>query len=267
MGTLLETKFEKMGARVKVMSLPARLAQDAVRIDVRRDKGGEYFDILHREDVSVHVLDVRKDDRHLLLMARSTSPDRKDGVKSKFLCGHDERAWFVAAVPEKAAAASVQSAKDALKPAPVWTSIQRYGVKAKHRDRRKNDAFVRQGEWFFIPRPKLTVKENLVLRREPLRRGGGKPHVCEMLYRTGGELVYVSDRHPNGLTVPQYRALPESERQQRWRWRTMVRDARVFVKGAVRHKDHATIHLSCWHEVAMNTETQALAMRHVAFLD
>src|SRR6185436_5266879 len=111
MGEFLETKFEKMGARVKVMSLPDRLFRGPVRIDVRRDKHGEYFDVRHRSDVRVDVIDVKPSDRHLLLMARDA-----DDVKSKFLCGHDERAWFVAAVPETAHAANVQAAKDALKP-------------------------------------------------------------------------------------------------------------------------------------------------------
>jgi hypothetical protein len=47
----------------------------------------------------------------------------------------------------------------------------------------------------------------------------------------------------------------------------MVRDAHVFVRGTVRHSDHKTIFLDGWHEVFMNTETRAAAMRNVAFLD
>ena len=70
---------------------------------------------------------------------------------------------------------------------------------------------------------------------------------------------------PNGLTWPQRAKLPREERKGLWR--KMVRDARVYVKGRVRHPDHATITLQGWHEVVMNTETQAAAMRHVAFLD
>jgi hypothetical protein len=35
----------------------------------------------------------------------------------------------------------------------------------------------------------------------------------------------------------------------------------------VRHRDHQTIILDGWHEVAMNTEQQAAAMRQVTFLD
>src|SRR5688500_6643349 len=196
MGTLLETKFEKMGARVKVVSLPARLAQDPVRIDVRRDKRGEYFDVRHRSDVHVDVLDVKSHDRHLLLMTRSREARE---AKSKFLCGHDERAWFVAAVPEAARAKDVQGAKDALKPPEVWEAIRRFRVPAHKRDRRKTAAFVRQGEWFFLPRPELTFHERLVLKDEPIRRGAGKPHLCQFVYRRGGKTVHVCPTYPNGL--------------------------------------------------------------------
>jgi len=261
MGEFLETKFEKMGARVKVMSLPDRLFRGPVRIDVRRDKHGEYFDVRHRSDVRVDVIDVKPSDRHLLLMARDA-----DDVKSKFLCGHDERAWFVAAVPETAHAANVQAAKDALKPQAVWAAIRQHGVRAKYRDRRRTTAFVRQGEWFFIPRPRLRVTESLVLKNEPIRRGAGKPHMCQSLYRVGGEAVHVHDDYPNGLTHRQFLELRPSVRNAKG-WRLMVRDAHAYVKGSVRHPDHATVWLDVWHEVVMNTETQAVAMRNVAFLD
>jgi len=35
----------------------------------------------------------------------------------------------------------------------------------------------------------------------------------------------------------------------------------------VRHPDHATITLPCWHRVLMNTETQSRTTANVAFLD
>ena len=50
-------------------------------------------------------------------------------------------------------------------------------------------------------------------------------------------------------------------------FRSVARIAEVFAKGAVRHPDHATIVLRDWHRVLMNTEHQAAAMQHVAFLD
>jgi hypothetical protein len=47
----------------------------------------------------------------------------------------------------------------------------------------------------------------------------------------------------------------------------MARGAGVFARSRVTHPDHATIVLDQWHEVLMNTESGAAAMRHVAFLD
>ena len=48
------------------------------------------------------------------------------GEKQKFLCGHDERHWFVAAVPEDARGVTgVVAAKAALQPALVRTAVGR----------------------------------------------------------------------------------------------------------------------------------------------
>ena len=48
--------------------------------------------------------------------------------------------------------------------------------------------------------PDAPVEKLLVLRIVPIDRGGGKPQVCEELYRFGGETVYVNRGAPNGLT-------------------------------------------------------------------
>jgi hypothetical protein len=76
----------------------------------------------------------------------------------------------------------------------------------------------------------------------------------------------VCNRWPNGLTDLQFRSLSEEMRRKE-RWTVMRRNPRAYVRGTVRHPDHKTIYLAFWHEVVMNTETQAAAMRHVAFLD
>ena len=47
----------------------------------------------------------------------------------------------------------------------------------------------------------------------------------------------------------------------------MQRNPALYAKGRVRHSDHATIVLHDWHQVLMNRESDAPAMRHVAFLD
>jgi hypothetical protein len=283
-GSGIEAQFRKMGVRVRVQGVPLRaggggqftrgrwrsftLPAAPLRVDVRRDGAGEYFDLAYRKDVELSVADVRPADRHLLLVARTPADGQGGGraAREAFLCGHDERHWFVAAIPEKAGAYDVQAAKDALKPPAVWEAMAEHGVSKDQRDRRRTRAFVRQGEWFFIPRPRLQVVERLVLANEPIQRGGGKPHLCQYLYRTQGEQVYVCGQYPNGVTADQYHALPKFERRT-FKWRRMVRDANVFVRGTVRHGDHKTLVLEGWHQVVMNTETQARAMRHVAFLD
>lgn len=260
---LLLTKFTRIGARLKVAAGPA--GRDGIALDVRADRKGEYFEIVPPagETTEVAVLDVQPADRHLLLLVREPA------AKAKFLCGHDERHWFVAGIPEAAPVGTVRQAKDALKPAEVRTAQAAAGLSAKQRDRRKNAAFLRQGEWFFLPAPGVGIDPARVHRNEPLTRGnGGKPHWTDFLYRTGGETVYVCRQHPAGVPEAAYRRILQTTAGARkWGWRPMQREPRVYVKGRVRHADHATIWLPDWHRVVMNTEGQSRAMRHVVFLD
>ncbi|MFO0960882.1 MAG: hypothetical protein U0800_26165 [Isosphaeraceae bacterium] len=119
-----------------------------------------------------------------------------------------------------------------------------------------------------MPALGLKVDPSLVLRDEPLRRGGGKAHLLEYCYRIGGELVYVCRQHPNGLNATAYRRLlGKDPKAKDWNWSTMRRNPEVYARGRVRHADHRTITLSGWHRVWMNTETEARAMSQVAFLD
>lgn len=257
---VIERQFAKIGARARVHVEQ----RSGVSIDVGRDDEGEFFDIAvergSRPDLA--VLDAQPRIRHLLLMSR------EDGEKHKFLCGHDERHWFVAAVPERAAASNVKTAFEALKPVAVRVELNHRRVKPKKRNRRRNEAFLRQGEWFFVPIAARDFPKLLILRNEPLRRGGGKPHICEELVRFGGEIVYVSPQHPDGLTESQYRKLISRKPELRkLGWISQRRNPGVFVRGRIRHADHKTIVLNGWHQVLMNTETESVAMRHVAFID
>ena len=196
---VLEAKFARIGARLRVEDGTGgrrRPVGDRLRLDVREDDDGEYFEIAARPGAGakVEVLDVRRDDRHLLLLVR------EGGEKAKFLCGHDERHWFVAAVPESAPVGTVPAAKEALKPPEVVDAQARLGLGAKSQGRRKNDAYRRQGEWFFVPAPRLSVPPDRVLRDEPITRGNGsKPHRLESCYRSGGEPVHVCTMRPAGL--------------------------------------------------------------------
>lgn len=257
---MLWKKFGRMGARLQV----GVLDQGELRIDVRQDREGEFFDIrLNPESVSdLQALDVQPRDRHLLLMARVGEQ------KQKFLCGHDERAWFVAAIPQVGGVSTIRTAMEALKPRAVRFEQTRQEVPTRRQNRRKNEAFIRQGEWFFVPARGFTPRNGVILHNEPIRRGSGKPHICEFLYRIGGEVVYVSPEHPNGLTEPQYkRFVGRNQKLLKLAWTQMRRNPQTYVKGRIRHSDHKTVVLSEWHWVAMNTESSAPAMRHLAFLD
>jgi len=259
--SVIERQFTRIGARARFRE--AR-RQDGVSIDIGHDREGEIFEIGlgANPPEELLVLDSQPRLRHLLLMSR------QDDGKHKFLCGHDERHWFVAAVPERASASTVKTAFTALRPGAVTAAMHRKRVKRKKQNRRRNEAFLRQGEWFFVPTEGRQFPQLLILQNEPLRRGSGKPHLCEELVRIGGELVYVSNQHPQGLTENQYRKLIIREPKLRnLQWVTQRRNPGVFVRGKVRHADHKTIELEGWHQVMMNTETQALAMRHVAFID
>ncbi len=264
---LLEGKFAKIGARLGLgLMSGSRLP---LALDVRRDREGEYFTITgglglgDDQGSRVEVLDVQPADRHLLLMVR------QGRAKHKFLCGHDERHWFVAAVPEAAPVGTVRAAKEALKPAEVVAARARAGLSEAAGNRRKNAAYRRQGEWFFIPEPRFRVDPAHVLRDEPIRRSNqGKPHLLEFCHRSGGEVVYTCGQHPNGLGEAAYRQLIKTRPEaRRWGWRFQRRNPEVHARGRVRHADHATITLHGWHRIVMNTETRAVAMRHVAFLD
>ncbi len=263
----LADKFRRMGARVRIRTQDSRMSN--VRVDVQKDKKGEFFDLFvaggDGANTEISILDVQPEDRHLLLLARTG--EGKDRAKAKFLCGHDERHWFVAAIPESAPVGTVVQAKQALKPKEIRETEDRIGLKKKQRNTRKNEVYVRQGEWFFIPAKTQTFPAEWIIKEEPLSRGrGSKPHVVQFCVRQGGETVYVNHRFPNGLSVAAYGRLSSAE-QKNGNFRVMKKDAEVFVKGTVRHADHATITLPCWHRVVMNTENQSRAMRNVAFLD
>ncbi|SKA80448.1 hypothetical protein SAMN02745166_00634 [Prosthecobacter debontii] len=270
----LERAFEAIGARFQVEVHPGALRWDGTKIssgyslNIGHDRHGQYFTVSGDEEslatAEFLLLNQKKHDRHLLLLAKSEGGKRKD----RFLCGHDEREWFIAAVP--GSASTVMQAKEALKPATVRQAQARKGLNARQANTRHNVAFRRQGEWFFVPLDKpLAVDPKLILRHEPISRsGGGKPHLVEQLYRTGGEVVYVHQNYPRGLTPKQYEeVLLRRPTAKRWSWRQMHRNPGVYARGSVRHPDHETIVLHDWCRVLMNEEHLSPSRSNLAFLD
>lgn len=263
---LLVNRFALMGARARIRDILNGRRDRFVSpgIDIGMDAEGEFFDIrLARDErVEYEVVDVRPDMRHLLLLGR------REGKKEKYLCGHDERHWFVCAVPG-ASVSGVVGAMESLQPRLVRSAVSVVVKRHKTRLRRRNEAFVRQGEWFFVPAPRLVVPGWPVRRNEPLvRAGGGKPHMCQFAYRTGGTSVWVCQKYPRGVgDAERARLLATNPKAQRWHWQSMTRDPLLYVKGRVSHSDHKTVVLDGWHRVAMNTEWQAPFAHNVVFLD
>jgi hypothetical protein len=250
----LVRRFAAIGARARVGTVTG----GPVALDIQRDGRGELFDIRLPVGTDTAILDTRRGERHLVMLVG----ERRD--RGRFLCGHDERHWFVAAIPESAGVTTVAQAREALQPAPVRQAAA--GLRRRLRQRRRNPAFVRQGEWFFLP-VSGDLRPDVVLRNEPLRREpASRAHVVEFAHRRGGATVHVSRAHPAGLTQREFEDLPEPERRRHF-WSQMRRGPAVFARGRVRHPDHATIELPGWHEVLMNTEHEAAAMRHLAVFD
>lgn len=260
-------QFAHMGARFRIVrpeDVTRRMRISDYALDIVSDKWGQLFEMqlsAEREaQFAIDVLQCDRHDRHLLLLVKTPT------ANDRFLCGHDEREWFVAAVP--GGASSVAQAKLALLPAEVREAADHARLNQRQRTRRHNRAFIRQGEWFFVPAPGLCVDRKRILRDEPIRRGGGKPHMVAEVFRTGGERVRACSRFPNGITESEYQALiVRDPKAERWGWQVRFRNAEVYARGSVRHRDHATITLHEWHRVWMNTETTTRTMANVAFLD
>lgn len=286
---LISPKFDLIGARVKVRKprlnrhgnviWRERFAKDSdFKVDVRRDRKGEYFDIViadDNNDIKIDVLNVDKDIKHLLLMVKNGRDN------TKILCGHDEREWFTAQV--KTSSTTIRGAMDALKPKEVLNAQKKAGVKTKKWNCRHNEGFIRQGEWFFVKKD-IEVNEDAILKNEPLIlsgvRAGNKPHIAQFAYRTGGEQVYIPsigasrlsdyprdwvNRLGRGLTGPERRLFLDTfGKASKIKWRTMSRNPDLYVSGTVRHPDHKTINLTGWYRVYVNGEIRG---ENVVFLD
>ena len=262
----VEKKFKEIGANIKFGDRVRN--HNGFSIDVQINKGKETF-VIDRspeieDEIDITVLDADKQDRHLLLLLRrEVTPNFYE--KEKFLCGHDERHWFVS--PITGSASSVLQAKNSLRPSPVQEALRKSGVRQKEWNKRKNDGYTRQGEWFFVPAPEMDGREDLIIHRnEPIARSGGKPHMVEELVRYGGDSVQVSTRFPNGLTDKEFKEFckdhPDEAKSIHWQART--RNAKVFARGKITHLDHSTVFLQGWHEVIGNSEIRS---GRVAFLD
>lgn len=248
----IQKKFEAIGARLVVRPLRRQQFQRSPRtfdLDVSRDKAGEHFVLRTSPEMpELRVLQANRANRHLLLHAAG------DEGGERFLCGHDERHWFVAGIAARVS--TVTAAKAALLP----TALQHAGLTPDDLARRRNGAFVRQGEWFFLPVSR-DLSKYPIHRMEPLVRGrGSKPHYVDELIRFGGQEVFLAQGRE--FTPTEWAAVRATD-PKAFAHR-LVKDPEVFVRGAVRHPDHATIMLVGWHSVHPNAEARSA---NVSFYD
>ena len=175
---------------------------------------------------------------------------RTPSNKRHFLLGLDERQLFIAQLPR--AVSTVRDAHACLKSTTIVLAEGK-GIKA-----------TRQGEWFFLDpsadelarieeglAKKLLVVEhavpigpfsdNAVRGGRRVRQGRGNPH-------TADELLVLP-----GLPVP----------GGQW----AVRGREVFIRGRVRHIDHATVTFSNWVKVIRNAEPNAGQASGVGWVD
>ena len=260
----VERAFQRMGANV-VFTGSSRRHREGV--DVREVEGKETFILTydHPEEVEVVVIDCQPKMKHLLLQVKEKVENfgrnrRVEEMQTKFLCGHDERHWFVSAVRAR----NVNDALVQLKPEIVQYTEKSKGVKRSKKNKHRNKAWIRQGEWFFIPAPDFAPDARTILcKKEPISRGvGSKPHICEELARRGGSAVYSFGSQI--LSVEEYTQLQKTRPRDAMGYRMRTVDAEVFVRGKVSHPDHKTIHLNGWHRVILNGE---IVSDRVRFLD
>ena len=271
----LKQKFEKMGARVTFDELTTGAP---IRINVIRDNKGEIFNIEKRKDVDIIIPDLQVSDRHLLLLAKFINGSEPENVK--FLCGHDEREWFSCQTPDRGVS-NVKTAKLALLPDEVRESQKKHGTKTKDLTKRKSAGHRRQGEWLFVP-VDIEVNEEQIRTKEPLevtgRGGGSSPHIAEFAYIKGGISVYVvvvskfnkipesdRDRLNAGLTFEEkIKYIKRNPKSKQWNWAPRTINPELYIKGALRHRDHETINFQKWHRVYLNTEIRG---RFNVFMD
>lgn len=143
----------------------------------------------------------------------------RGAAERRILFGHDERHLFWSILPGAETPSDIAGAFAALQPGAVRKAAPVVDEKGG-----TPRAIIRQGEWFFIPEPGFAATHSMrpwatELRRAG-RRGWGSAHRPD-------ELATFEDE--SGIN-------------------------RLYARGAVRHPDHATIRLDCWHSVHLNLE-------------
>lgn len=245
----LVKQFQSIGATLIVTPPRGRHAKPYDLNVLRSRTHGEHFALALQPDApEMHVLNTDRPGRHLVLHVAG------ENGGERFLCGHDERHWFAATIGKRVT--TVVDAKRALLPEPLAD----VSVELLHR--RHSARFMRQGEWFFVPTDR-DFGDWLIHRDEPiLRNRNSKPHICAELLRFGGTPVVLHGRQE--YTEDQWEAhvleLQRVGRRPTGRVERLVKNPEVYVRGPVRHPDHATLDLRGWHRVYGNLEAVSVGL-------
>ena len=253
----LEKALDKLGYPLvlngRTRRRPWGVQERGFSVDVGHNEDGEEaFVIDTTPNIEILALDTKPKEEATLILIRDNDAPHGEKNIAKMLLGHDERQLYVAAVPTTAK--TVLDAKDKLKPGRVHAAEDKAGVKKKDRNKHRNKARIRQGDWFFVPVTDISrIDEKLIKKNQPLRRGGGgNAHMLEEVVEMGGRVGW--ERRGHFITDDQYAKL-ESDEQRGYR-RTRLNPT-VYVRGKVRHPEHKTVKLNGWHVVVPNTENTA----------
>jgi len=256
--------FQKAGLCLQLASRPfvtAFGAEEVVQLDIRKEtrRGRETEEFVLWPGGSGTYLAVEAADpgaRQLVLAVREPARSfqlpvwqaragrrgparfetrRVPAERRSILLGLDERSYFMCEVPEQVS--SVREAHAALE-APGLALARVDGAR-----------IVRQGEWFFIEpaTPEREVVDRharsslAVLRRRAgiPGRARGRPHVAEELLSVPASL-FAPAAAIGPSAAPVVFPLPAA--------------VRTYVRGTVRHPDHATVEFKAWVRVALNRE-------------
>lgn len=152
-----------------------------------------------------------------------------DENKRHFLAGMDESHLFVAQLPRPATT--------------VWRAhLALRGDAVRVAEKGALEPTVRQGEWFLVDLPPQEARELAALAGKslaPIQRSRG---------------------------IAEAGRIPRAGRQHVADEVLVVND-RVYVRGSIRHPDHATVTFRTWRRAVPNTETVAVQPRGVLWVD
>jgi len=256
----LQKAFKDIGVKFhKKVNSPIRrfsgqnLPDDSIRLDTSGDKRSPFVLRLGKDaDGEIKLLNVDTSQHGVLLQIQ------QENVKVNFLCGLDEfDKTFIARVPNQGIT-TVANAKDALKPPEVLDaerSTPRMGKK-KNKHKRRNSAWLRQGEWFFIPMPKYEPGDSAILRKNaPLMVAGNRAHKAELVADTAGESRYISIMDARrSLSKKGYERLMKENSKEQYKWEMRSESSSIYVKGRITAPDHKTLVLNIWHRAVPNRE-------------